>query len=354
MKPAEANSLIGRTMRQSMRRAVRMPAALARGLFGAPVRNDRGAPLDLQTHIMLKIIEAGGTPRLEELGAEQARTIFRRTNQGFDITSRPMHAVDERSCPGPDCALPVRIYRPHPTSARRPAACVFYHGGGFVIGCLDSYDGFCRALAERAGCVVISVDYRLAPEHVFPAAVHDCVAAFRWVREHADALDIDPERIAVAGDSAGANLAAVVCQQQFIDQQTAPFYQLLIYPKVDSSAAYLSHELFGEGFFLTRALITWFSSTYMADADAFDPRLSPLLFKELHALPPAMIITAGFDPLRDEGEAYAKRLTSAGVAVSHRSFDELIHGFISLGGVIDAAQRAVDDIAVEFGRALGA
>lgn len=384
MKPAEPHTLVGRLMRQSLRSAVRMPPAAATRLFGEPPRNDRGAPLDAQLHVMLEMIATTGSPRLEELGAAEARAIYRRASQSFDLDPRPMRLVEERRCPGPAGEIPIRIYRPdlsghHAARLGGPAgdlppACVFFHGGGFVVGCPDTYDGFCRALARLAGCVVLSVDYRLAPEHPFPGPVDDCVAAFRWIHANATRLGIDPERIVVAGDSAGANLATVVCQQQIVDGDRLPVHQLLIYPSTDFHTVYASRELFCDGFYLTRSLMEWFASCYTGSvsaeapvvestvvespvaespaADPLDPRLSPLHFDALHAMPAATVITAGFDPLRDEGEAYVRRLDEAGVSVAARSFDQLTHGFVSMGGIVDAAAHAVVDTAVELGHLL--
>ena len=300
MIPPEANSLPGRTMRQTVRAAVRMPSPMLLRLFGEPPRNDCGAPLDLQIHALLRLMEATGSPRIEELGAEAARQIYRRANQTFDLAPAPMHRIEDRLYDSPHGPLPARVYRPRP--GKLPA-CVFYHGGGFVIGCPDTYDGLCRALARRAGCVVISVAYRLAPEHPFPAAVDDALAAFQWVRARADDLGLNQERIAVAGDSAGGNLAAVVCQRLVALDAPPPAHQLLIYPKTDHRDRYPSRERFAEGFYLTRALVDWFGACYLPEPTDPDPRVSPILFDALHALPPATVITAGFDPLRDEGEA---------------------------------------------------
>ena len=332
-------------MRQSLRAAVRTPEPLARRLFGEPPKNDCGAPLDRQVHILLQMMDNVGSPKLEELGAYEARQVYRRANQTFDLAPCEMHSVEDRQIVGPGGDIGLRIYRP--VVGELPGV-VFYHGGGFVIGDLDGYDGFCRAFAERTGCLVVSVDYRLAPEHPFPAAVDDCVQAFRWVRANAGELNVDREQIAVAGDSAGANLATVVCQQQIVADEPTPARQLLLYPKVDQQGDYPCRKLFGHGFFLTDDMICWFSQCYLKEADKSDPRASPIVFDRLGEMPPAMIVTAGFDPLRDEGEVYAARLGDAGVDVSYRCQDELVHGFITMGGIVDAAAQAVADIAEEF------
>jgi acetyl esterase len=209
-------------------------------------------------------------------------------------------------------------------------------------------------LAGRADCVVISVDYRLAPEHRVFDAVEDVTAAFRAVASRARALDIDPGRIAVAGDSAGATLATVVCQRQIIDGRSIPCLQVLVYPLADLEAEGGSRRHFAEGYFLTDRTRAWFEAHYLGDVEVSrrDPRLSPLYFEHLEQMPPSWVVTAGFDLLRDEGDAYAGALRDSGVSVVHRCEDRLVHGFILHGGEIDAARRAVADIAEELRRGL--
>jgi acetyl esterase len=330
--------------RYTVRSAVRMPRMLGERLFGAPPTNDLGVSLDYQTHMMLRLADYVGQPQLHELGTEGARAEYERTNLMCNLPVCKLREIEDRRIDGPHGSIPVRIYRP--SHAPGLPACVYYHGGGFVIGGLDGYDGLCSALAERGRCVVVSVDYRLAPEHPFPAPIDDSLAAYRWVRDHADDLGIDAERIAVAGDSAGGNLATVVCQQLVEAGEVPPAYQLLIYPTTDQIGEYASHHHFGEGFLLTGAMMDWFTRTYLSGySDLDDPRVSPLRFDRLDKLPPAKVITAGFDPLRDEGIAYATRLAEAGVTTVHRSFDRLIHSFITMGGLLDSAGHAVADIA---------
>lgn len=336
----------------ALRRTVRMPRALADRLFGEPPTNDRGAPLDGQLHVLLEIIERTGQPELHELGAREAREVYAMSNRLFDFEPRPLWDVEDRPLPGGAGAVGVRIYRPD--QRRDLPACVYLHGGGFVIGGLDGYDGLCRQLAARCECVIISVDYRLAPEHPFPAAVEDCVQVFRWVRAWAKQLGVDPNRLAIAGDSAGGNLATVVCQQLVERGEAPPTHQVLIYPATDERGGYASLEHFEEGFFLSTAMIDWFTDTYTAGRDCSeDPRFSPILYERLDQLPPATVVTAGFDPLRDEGEAYASHLREAGVEVSHRCCEHLVHGFITMGGLIDAAAEGIEDIAADLRRALG-
>ncbi len=336
----------------ALRSAVCLPKPVASRLFGPPPTNDRGAPLDFQAHVLLALLESSGQPNLDDLTPFEAREVYEMSNRLFDLPRRPLFDVEDRRLPGGQGSVPVRVYRPG-DGAGKPAL-VYLHGGGFVIGGLDGFDGLCRALAERTGCVVFSVAYRLAPEHPFPAAVDDCVAVYRWVRAYADDLGIDPERVSIGGDSAGGNLATVVCQRLIERGEAPPARQLLIYPATDNRGGYESLEHFHEGYFLTTSMVTWFTQTYLNGYDASgDPRVAPILFDKLDEMPPAVVITAGFDPLRDEGEAYAKKLSDAGVRVVHRSFDRLMHGFITMGGMLDAAGHAVADIAEEFRLEIG-
>jgi acetyl esterase/lipase len=209
---------------------------------------------------------------------------------------------------------------------------LFFHGGGFVVGDLETHDSSCRFLARQAGARVLSVEYRLAPEQRFPAAADDALAAFSWVREHAVELGGDPARVAVGGDSAGGNLAAGLAQALRGDE--GPAFQLLFYPWLDLSAKRHSYRLFGEGFFLTEAQLDWYRALYLGPkGDAFDPMCSPGLADDLAGVAPAYIATAGFDPLRDEGEEYAARLRDAGVGVAVRRHADLIHGFVNVVGI---------------------
>jgi acetyl esterase len=209
---------------------------------------------------------------------------------------------------------------------------VYYHGGGWAVGDLDTHDGSCRTLAVSSGCVVISVDYRLAPEHRFPAAPQDCLAAYAWVVANAADLSIDPRAVAVAGDSAGGNLAAVVAQQARGTEVPPPVAQGLIYPGTDFRMQTRSIDLFADGFFLTEESMHWFRDTYLPEgASVEDPDVSPLLAEDVSGVAPAWIWTAGFDPLRDEGRAYAERLDTAGVVTHYRCYDDQVHGFFGMG-----------------------
>lgn len=258
-----------------------------------------------------------------------SRAQMREMTQGFG--GPQIHVgVSEVSIPGPAGPIPARHYRPV-TSAPAPLV-VFYHGGGWVLGDLDTHDPLCRLTCREAGVHVLSIDYRLAPEHPAPAAVDDAYAAFRWAYEHAEKLGAIPGKVAVGGDSAGGNLAAVVSQIARDEAVERPVLQWLIYPRTDFTAQTRSLSLFADGFLLTKADIDWFTELYLgaSDAVATDPRISPLLAKSLSGLPPALIATAGFDPLRDEGDRYAAALTAAGTHVDLRTMGSLTHGFASL------------------------
>jgi acetyl esterase len=229
---------------------------------------------------------------------------------------------------------------------------VFFHGGGFVVGSLDSHDRTCRALARKAGVVVVSVDYRLAPEHKFPAAVEDAVAATRWVLANASSLGIDSAAVAVGGDSAGGTLAAVVAQA-LRGEERQPTFQLLLYPLTDVRGGTPSRDWFREGYFLTARSIDWYIQNYIPDvAQHTDPRASPILAGDLSRLPPALVVTAGFDPLRDEGRNYADQMRAAGVAVEYLCSDGSMHGFFSASGALRESARVVDVVAARLRVAL--
>jgi len=300
-------------------------------------------PVDPQVSQLLSQMQAMGMPGLSELPVEQARAALAAAR----ITAGPSEevaAVDDLAIPGPAGDLPARVYRPS-TEHGLPVV-VYFHGGGWVLGDIESHDPTCRALANRAGAVVVSVDYRLAPEAPFPAAVEDCLAATRWVAASADRLGVDGARLAVAGDSAGGNLAAVVAQLGRDEGGPAIRFQLLVYPVTDGAMDTASYRDNGEGYFLTAKDMRWFYDLYAGPVD--DPRVSPLRAADLAGLPPAMVITAEFDPLRDEGDAYAARLAGAGVPVEHVACPGMIHGFFGMGAAVDAAGAVVD----RAGRAL--
>jgi acetyl esterase len=286
-------------------------------------------PLDPQAQAFLDQMVSLGGPQLHTLSPEDARKAFDMLAQLSGLKPEAVAKVEDRLIPGPGGQIPVRFYTPQ---GQPPfPVLLFFHGGGFVIGSIELYDEFCRALTNGAGCIVISVGYRLAPEHKFPAAVEDCYAATKWVAVNAKAIGGDSMRIAVGGDSAGGNLAAVVALMAR-DKGTVPLVlQLLMYPATNLAHDTLSAQENANDYFLTRDDMFWFRSLYLsADADRNNPYASPLRAQDLHGLPPALVITAEYDPLRDEGEAYAARLLEAGVATTCTRYDGMIHGFLSL------------------------
>ena len=256
---------------------------------------------------------------------------------------------------GPHGDIPLRLYRPLGSAADETLpVLVYYHGGGWVIGDLDTHDTLCRELANGARCCVVAVDYRMSPEQRFPVAVDDCVAATYWVRREAASLGIDAARLAVGGDSAGGNLAAVVAIVARDAGDLPVAYQLLIYPATDQRRGAPSHTSNGQGYLLTTDSMKYFHDHYLPDAARdLDWRASPLLHADLSKLPPALVLTAGYDPLRDEGMQYAERLTDAGSQATYVCFDRQIHGFITMGRVLDEANSAVALCAAELRRALG-
>jgi acetyl esterase len=272
-----------------------------------------------------------GFPRVETLTAAQARAALAARRVPAANIDDVRGTVDATVPGSDDGAIAIRIYHPHGEVDRRRPGIVFYHGGGFVLCDIESHDGFCRALARGSQAVVVSVGYRLAPEHRAPAAALDCFAAFRWVIAHATDLGIDPRRTAVAGDSAGGNLAAVtaiMCREQRV---TGPAAQLLLYPAIDPSFDTDSYRRYATGYVNTRAAMRWYWSQYLGDEGISEPAylVAPARADSHAGLPPAVIVTAGLDPLHTEGCDYARRLSEAGVDVVHRDFPGLYHGFMT-------------------------
>jgi acetyl esterase len=303
-----------------------VPKAVA--ALQAPHRVD-GDPLCPQIQLFLGMLNATPRPGMHEVSLETARRQYEFICKMTDGRGPSVPRLENRTIPGPAGEIPVRIYGPVSSGAALPAL-VYYHGGGFVLGSPEVTDAFCRRVALRARCVVISVDYRLAPEHPFPAAIEDCVAAFGWVLDEARSLGIDPKRVAVGGDSAGAKLAAVVSILRRDADLPGPCHQMLYYPTTAPRSDADSHRLFGSGYFLDSATIQFFRECYVGTDPVDDFRSSPLLTRDLKGLPSAQVITAGFDPLRDEGRAYAARLAEAGVRVDDVLEKRLIHGFVAM------------------------
>ena len=279
---------------------------------------------------------------LNEMTPEEARFVF----QDFAALAGPAEAVasfSDLDVPGPAGAIPARLYRAS-LDAAAPVL-VYFHGGGWVIGDLDIYDGLCRSLARAAGCAVFSVGYRLAPENKFPAAVEDCYAATVWLSGEASRLGLDASRIAVGGDSAGGNLAAVISQIAR-DRGGPPIvFQLLVYPVTDASLDFPSAKDPAKDALLTTSDMRWFWNHYLRDAsDGGSPLASPLRAAHMEGLPPALVITAEFDPLLDEGEAYAARLREAGVPVTLTRYEGMPHGFLGMAGVLDTARAALGQV----------
>lgn len=305
---------------------------------------------------LLELIAQTGQPPVHEGTPTQARAGFRQLALGARTpdTVLPVGSVEDMTLPGPGGDLGVRIYRPE---ADGPVpTVVLFHGGGWVVGDLDTHDAMARSLCRDCTAVVVSVDYRLAPEAPFPAAVEDAVAATRWAAAHLADLGGDA-RLAVAGDSAGGNLAAVVAQTLRDEPDGIPALvaQLLVYPATDASGDYASRVENGAGYFLERPTMDWFMRHYASGGAVLtDPRVSPLRAADLAGLPPAVVVTAGFDPLRDEGEAYAAALREAGVPVQVRRFDTMIHGFFDMGQVSPAARNAVSQTCAMFAELLHA
>ncbi len=299
-------------------------------------------PVNPQAKAFLDQAAAAGAPPLHTLPVAEARQALKSlfTPEQKESISK----VEDRLVPGPGgYKVPIRIYTPAGT-APLPLL-VFFHGGGWVLGDIESHDGTSRELANKAGCIVVSVDYRLAPEHKFPAAPEDCYAATKWVALNAAAFGGDPTRIAVGGDSAGGNLAAAVAQMA-ADRGGAPglVHQLLIYPVTNYAFDTPSYRENGEGYLLTQELMQWFWKQYLSsDEDGKNAYASPLQARELRRVAPAFVITAEFDPLRDEGEAYAARLKEAGVPVEAKRYDGAIHGFFNLGHIIDQGKQVMND-----------
>jgi acetyl esterase len=307
--------------------------------------------IDPQMKAVLDQAAAAGGKPFNQMTPTDARAAIDTMFAAFRGQPEAIAKCEDRKIPGPAGEVPVRIYTP--AGAGPFGALVFFHGGGWVIGNIETHDALCRELTNGAGCVTVSVDYRLAPEHKFPAAPDDCYAATKWVADNARALNVDANRIAVGGDSAGGNLAAVVSQMARDRGGPKLACQLLIYPATDCSDETPSQREFQQdGYILSRADMEWFYGHYLTAKDRTNPLACPALAKSLAGLPPAFVLTAAIDPLRDEGEAYGEALRKAGVAVKAKRYDGVCHGFVSMGAMVEAGKRAVADCCAELRAAL--
>jgi acetyl esterase len=299
--------------------------------------------LDPQARAVIELVAKSGRPAYHTLTPKDARQLFLETRPASTPTPPEIGSVRDVVADGRSAAIPLRVYRPAGVAdATRLPAYVYFHGGGWVIGSLDTHDVLCRQLTAASGASVVSVDYRLAPEHKFPAAADDAWAATGWIVAHAGELGLDAGRLAVGGDSAGGNLAAVVALMARDAGGPAIRQQVLLYPVTDVMRETRSYADFAEGYMLTRDSMRWFIAHYLRSReDARDWRVSPLRAPSLAGLPPALVVTAGHDPLRDEGEQYAGRLRDAGVVVDYVCYGGMIHGFAGMGKLLDAAQRVV-------------
>jgi acetyl esterase len=306
------------------------------------VRRGQGGsvPLDPQVEAMRAARIARGAPQLYTLSLAEARAADLADIRAAAGTGEPVHQVTERRIPGPGGELTIRVYRPEGDGAQ--PALVYFFGGGWTLGSIDTADGICRTLANAIPCTGVTVGYRLAPEHRFPAAVEDCHAATRWIARHGAEIGVDPARLAVGGDSAGGNLAAVVsllCRDAGGPDLVA---QLLVYP----NTLYGAETDYDDQWLFNRHSVDWYWQHYLnTPEDGANPLVSPLLAPDLDGLPPALVITAEYDPLRDEGERYAHRLQSSGVPVELRRYDGMVHGFFAMAGILDGGRRALADAA---------
>ncbi|QKV79479.1 alpha/beta hydrolase [Amycolatopsis sp. Hca4] len=333
--------LLVRSIMAGLRFLLRLPAPVLRVIAGRPVVVDGRQPV-LTAQVLMRV------SRLAPFDAPHRNGSLVRARAELNLAGAlagagvcPGVRTRDRSWPGPGGPLPLRLYEPAGVPAPAPAI-VYFHGGGFVLGSIDTHEGACRLLAEEAGVRVVSIGYRLAPEHPFPAAASDAVAAFAFVVSHAEDFGIDPARLAVGGDSSGGNLAAVVAHAAARGELPRPAFSLLLTPATDALGSTPSHRQFGSGFRLDHDEWAWYRAQYLRDPESYqDPRASVLYDETLEGLPPTYVATCGFDLLRDEGEAYAHRLASAGVPLVHRRHEGQLHGFANRVGVDPDARAAM-------------
>jgi len=311
-------------------------------------------PFDPDTQIVLDMIRLAGRPAFETLTPAEAREAYANSRKVLQPPREDVAETRDVTIPGPLGDIPLRLYRPAGTEASdRLPALIYYHGGGWLLGDLESHDGVCRRFANAARCRVVSVDYRMAPEHKFPAAVEDSATATRWVVEQADRLGIDPDKIAVGGDSAGGNLAAVMALMARDGALPPLAFQLLIYPSTDMMMTTASSQTVTAGVPLTSATMRWFIDHYLPDTTAArDWRASPLRAVDLSGVAQALVLTCRYDPLCDEGIAYVRRLEQEGVRTVHLHYSDQTHGFMSMGRIIRAADQAIDMMAAALRKAL--
>ena len=331
------------TQRMVVRGLLRLPTAMLRLMSGGGVVYQGGRTLDPRLQYLAA--QARNAPPMTTLSPQEAR---RAAAAGFASMSgdvEPGVRTEPLIVPGPGGDIPARLYRPENQDAQAPLM-IYAHMGGGVIGDLETCHAFCSLLARTTRAPVLSVDYRLAPEHRFPAGLEDVLAAYRWGRDNADRFGAPLAQAAIGGDSMGGNFAAIVCQELKRKSEPQPVLQLLIYPCVDAACESASMSTYADAFPLNRATMDWFMGHYMGPGDSpADPRLSPLRAETLAGLAPAVVVTAGFDPLLDQGEAYARRLKEAGVPVIYRCYDSLAHGFTAFTGAVPCADVACREVA---------
>ena len=307
-------------------------------------------PVDNDTQAVLDMLKKLGAPEFSALSVEQARTMSLAPPPAVPTA---VHRIENRTVPGSQCTIPIRIYHPEPSSATR-GALVYFHGGGWVIGNLDSHDETCRRLCVGGGSMVISVGYRLAPETRYPGAMIDCYDVTAWAAREAKSLRLDPERIAVGGDSAGGNLAAAVALKARDQRGPSICFQLLVYPVTDANFTTGSYSANATGYLLTRSAMQWFWDHYVPTAAGRkEAYAAPAQAKDLKGLPPALVLTAEFDPLCDEGEAYARAMQAAGVKVTHTRYDGVVHGFFGMHATVAKAGLAIAQAANALKQHLG-
>lgn len=311
-------------------------------------------PLDPQAKALLDELAEAEAPPPWEVPLADARAGFNELSEALAAPAPEVKRIEDRTVPGPHGPIPIRLYWPDGAGDGPLPVFIHFHGGGFVVLGLDAYDPICQMLCAGAGCIVVGVDYRKSPENKFPKPTDDCWAATRWLAENCAELGGDAGRIAVGGDSAGGCLAAVVTQQAKAAGGPALAFQLLIYPVTDLRGDTASYREFADDHLLTAEMMRWFAESYLnSETEMDDPLASPLKAADFAGLPPALIFTAGCDPLHDEGVAYAEKLSAAGVPVQHRDYADQIHAFWSFGGSIDAAAKAHAEACAALRQAFG-